>query len=216
MDYLRDVMTLKSGQNWSQELLDMIGRADVFQLFWSSTASMSAYVEQEWRFALELAAEKGPAFIRPVYWEKIIPQVPQALSSIHFAPVDFSTFSAGNAHPVAVGAALPVAEPAPPADTEISALLKSLLPAADTDLSTLTVSTYASTEPGNTDEASLKARTRISLNGNIETSLPLEVGNADEHHMQLHQKTVKAALQARLEYLKLLVQLSGRETSKIK
>ena len=39
MDYLRDVMTLKSGQSWSDQLLKMVEQADIFQLFWSSDAS---------------------------------------------------------------------------------------------------------------------------------------------------------------------------------
>ena len=88
MDYLRDVMTLKSGQRWADELLRLIEKADIFQLFWSTPASRSAYVEQEWRHALSLTGRKGAAFIRPVYWEKPLPAVPEPLQSLHFAPVD--------------------------------------------------------------------------------------------------------------------------------
>ncbi len=59
MDYLRDVMTLKSGQSWSEELLRKIEEADVFQLFWSENASRSAYVEQEWRHAIRQRRGEG-------------------------------------------------------------------------------------------------------------------------------------------------------------
>lgn len=89
MDYLRDVLVLKSGQRWSDELLRMIERADIFQLFWSTPASRSTYVEQEWRHALGLTARKGPAFIRPICWERPVPAIPEPLQSLHFAHVDF-------------------------------------------------------------------------------------------------------------------------------
>ncbi len=83
LDYLRDIHSLKSGQTWNDKLYEMIDRADIFQLFWSPTAARSQYVELEWRHAL--TRSDRPAFIRPVYWTKPIPSVPQALSHIHFA-----------------------------------------------------------------------------------------------------------------------------------
>lgn len=209
MDYLRDVVTLKSGQNWSDELLRMIDSADIFQLFWSSAASQSAYVEQEWRHALGLVGRKGPAFIRPVYWAKTVPAVPQALSSLHFAPVEF----AGLADPVA-GAA-PVASPpsaiaapgqAPSAQPGRTALQLALpLPGSADDLGTLIVSTYASASPGLTDQTSLKARTEISLTGELKTVLPSALSADDDRYLALHQAMVKEALDARLAYLALLM-----------
>ena len=104
MDYLRDVMTLKAGQNWSEELLAMIDKADIFQLFWSEQASKSPYVEQEWRRALRLHRQKGGAFIRPIWWQQPMPKVPRELSRIHFAPVELSP----------LGALIPAAAPARP------------------------------------------------------------------------------------------------------
>jgi hypothetical protein len=82
LDYLRDVITLKSGQEWNAELLRLIERADIFQLFWSKAAAESKYVREEWEHALAL---KRPAFIRPVYWEQPMPPVPPELGHIHFA-----------------------------------------------------------------------------------------------------------------------------------
>ena len=84
LDFLRDVTTLKSGQNWNAELLNMIDRADIFQLFWSSSAAQSKYVRQEWEYALRKAVGRE-AFIRPVYWEQPMPNVPPELGAIHFA-----------------------------------------------------------------------------------------------------------------------------------
>jgi hypothetical protein len=83
MDYLRDLVTIRSGENWSDALQTMITRADVFQLFWSTTSSSSKHVQMEWEYALKLAAQR-PNFIRPVYWEEPIPPVPEVLGHIHF------------------------------------------------------------------------------------------------------------------------------------
>jgi hypothetical protein len=78
--YLRDVVTLRSGQNWNEELMRLIEQADIFQLFWSDSAAESRYVRQEWEHALQAQRQ-----IRPVYWEQPIPKVPDALRSLHFA-----------------------------------------------------------------------------------------------------------------------------------
>ncbi len=83
LDYLRDVMTLKAGQDWSAELLNLIERADVFQLFWSRTAAVSQHVRYEWEHALKVAPGREK-FIRPVYWEQPMPATPPELSHIHF------------------------------------------------------------------------------------------------------------------------------------
>lgn len=83
-DFLRDVHTLKSGQDWNDALYDLIRRADIFQLFWSQTAASSEFVAQEWRYALELDRDEVN-FIRPVYWQEPMPPVPPELGHIHFA-----------------------------------------------------------------------------------------------------------------------------------
>ena len=83
LDFLRDVMMLKSGQDWNAELLNMIDRADIFQLFWSNTAAASKYVREEWEHALNLRRPLG--FIRPVYWQQPMPPPPPELAAIHFA-----------------------------------------------------------------------------------------------------------------------------------
>jgi hypothetical protein len=84
IDYLRDRVSLKSGQQWHEMLLTMIEQADVFQLFWSNNAAKSDYVDKEWRHAHILGREVEQ-FIRPVFWQKPIAPVPIELASLHFA-----------------------------------------------------------------------------------------------------------------------------------
>lgn len=80
--YLRDVRVLRSGQQWNEEILRKIEQADIFQLCWSTNASASPYVEQEWRHALR---QKRGLFIRPMYWETPMPPAPPELSKLHFS-----------------------------------------------------------------------------------------------------------------------------------
>jgi hypothetical protein len=84
LQYLRDVTTLRSGQKWDEELLNMIDRSDIFQLFWSPSAAQSPYVTAEWQHALAIGRDAA-RFIRPVYWQKPMPTPPEQLVSIHFA-----------------------------------------------------------------------------------------------------------------------------------
>lgn len=83
-DFLRDVHSLKSGQDWNDELYRLIDEADIFQLFWSDAAAQSDYVAREWQYALQLNRDSGN-FIRPVYWDSPMPPVPDELDHIHFA-----------------------------------------------------------------------------------------------------------------------------------
>lgn len=64
----------------------MIGRADVFQLFWSRHATRSKSVEEQWRHALGLG-RSARHFIRPVYWEQPMPSAPPELGDLHFTCV---------------------------------------------------------------------------------------------------------------------------------
>ncbi len=84
LTFLRDVITLRSGQDWDAELLRLIEQADIFQLFWSSAASNSRGVRKEWEHALGLKRQDA-AFIRPVYWQQPMPPPAPELSAIHFA-----------------------------------------------------------------------------------------------------------------------------------
>lgn len=92
--YLQDIDALRTGQDWNKELMNLIKKADVFQLFWSENSASSCYVEQEWRFALEERKRRSkPLFIRPVYWSPEPTMVPEELGKIHFARFPASQFS---------------------------------------------------------------------------------------------------------------------------
>ena len=84
MSYLRDAVSLKSGERWNEALLELIDQADVFQLFWSKHAAASPVVQQEWRHACGLG-RGADRFIRPVYWSMPMPPPPSELEHLHFA-----------------------------------------------------------------------------------------------------------------------------------
>jgi hypothetical protein len=91
--YLRDCVDLRVGEVWSDRLMLLIEEADVFQLFWSSSAARSRFVDAEWRYAHSLiqGGKKPPTFIRPVYWEAVFPEpVPSELMQIHFARIQLA------------------------------------------------------------------------------------------------------------------------------
>jgi hypothetical protein len=83
-----DVLSLRSGQNWEKELWNQIPNNDIFVLFWSDAASKSAWVEKEWRCALDC---KGIDAIYPVPFSdpRDVPP-PQELASVkHFNDLSF-------------------------------------------------------------------------------------------------------------------------------
>ncbi len=82
LDIFFDVLTLRSGQSWEDEIERLIAASDVFYLFWSVNASSSTWVEREWRTALR----SGRAdFIDPVPLQspEEAPPPPE-LASLHF------------------------------------------------------------------------------------------------------------------------------------
>jgi hypothetical protein len=86
--YLRDVRSLRAGQEWNEALSRFIKRANVFQLFWSENAAHSIYVESEWKCGLaERSRRPDPYFVRPIYWTEKPAAIPEELSQIHFARV---------------------------------------------------------------------------------------------------------------------------------
>ncbi|HLJ80401.1 MAG TPA: toll/interleukin-1 receptor domain-containing protein [Ktedonobacterales bacterium] len=94
--YLRDVSLLRSGEQWNDRLLQAIGEADLFQLFWSQNAAHSPAVQTEWRHALALQPARG-IFIRPVYWSRQVYSIPPELQSIHFERISLARLGWGKA-----------------------------------------------------------------------------------------------------------------------
>lgn len=210
MDYLRDVLTLKSGQNWSERLLEMIEEADVFQLFWSEKSRRSEYVEREWLHALDISDRKSPTFIRPIYWQRPLPTVPPQLYHLHFdqveppetiraAIVDEPSHETATIEQVARdrGDDTPAQQPPAP-----------LLPQAAQDLATLTVSTHTASDPAEPETAELRAQTRVSLTGDVDVYLP-ENAEASEV-LDVHKTALREAVKARIAYLELLAGKPGR------
>jgi len=85
-DVLLDIDDIRSGEKWNPKLLQMIDKADIFQLFWSPNSEKSKYCKQEWQYALKRSKE---GFIRPVYWKKPMPEPPKELGMYHFHYEDF-------------------------------------------------------------------------------------------------------------------------------
>jgi hypothetical protein len=86
---LMDKVDLRSGQRWRPALQSLIDQADLFQLYWSSASATSTEVELEWRYARS-PDHKGPAFIRPLYWETPMPEPPAELCGVHFSRMEIS------------------------------------------------------------------------------------------------------------------------------
>jgi hypothetical protein len=63
VDVFLDVLSLRAGDAWEEQLIENIREKDVFYLFWSIAASKSQWVEREWRYALN---EKGIEYIQPI------------------------------------------------------------------------------------------------------------------------------------------------------
>jgi serine/threonine protein kinase len=63
VDVFLDVLSLRAGDTWEEELIKNIREKDVFYLFWSVAASKSHWVEREWRYA---HSAKGIDYIQPI------------------------------------------------------------------------------------------------------------------------------------------------------
>lgn len=86
-----DTHSIRAGEDWEAALKRFIDDADVFQLFWSEHAAQSEHVRFEWDYALKHRCPdtRCVKFIRPAYWQKPLPNVPEELSHLHFAFVEF-------------------------------------------------------------------------------------------------------------------------------
>lgn len=71
-EFLRDVRVARSN-GWSARVGQLIERADVFQLFWSSASMRAEDARKEWEHALSLGRAD---FVRPSYWDEPLPSSP--------------------------------------------------------------------------------------------------------------------------------------------
>lgn len=81
-----DTYSIRSGEDWQAALARAIDEADIFQLFWSENSARSENVRHEWEYALDFRckADGCRTFIRPVYWETPLPDVPDKLGHLNF------------------------------------------------------------------------------------------------------------------------------------
>ena len=85
VDVFLDVISLRAGQHWEEQLLRNIRECDTFYLFWSSNARESKYVEREWRFALD---QRGLDFIHPIpLTDPRVAPPPDELADLHFRDI---------------------------------------------------------------------------------------------------------------------------------
>jgi TIR domain len=97
-EYLQDVLKLQAGLPWQEGIIDLIDRADVFQLFWSTNSMRSEQCRREWEYALALPRRH---FVYPIYWEDPLPRAPELgmppeeLNRLHFARIPAAASPAG-------------------------------------------------------------------------------------------------------------------------
>jgi hypothetical protein len=194
--YLRDVISLRAGEVWRDRLAEMIGQADVFQLFWSWNALGSPLVRAEWQHALALNRQH---FVRPVYWEEPLPErpglPPGELRQLHFQRVyPRRTLPEISARPKMVGGAqgpvvvvpntLPQADaPAPPAAPQPSRTLRLIRGGSIAAAAVLAVGLYVSmfgtlslppTDTGQSDMPSTAPPATPTLPPAVESPAPNE------------------------------------------
>ncbi len=78
---MRDLMQLRAENGWTDDMLEAVKTAEVFQLFWSGAAANSENVRRELEQALEQAGS-ADNYIRAVYWEHPPAALPDLLSHI--------------------------------------------------------------------------------------------------------------------------------------
>ncbi len=84
-----DVKDLRAGDDWETRLFEKIDQADIIHLLWSENSAHSDYCRKEWTYALEKKCGDTRCFgvIRPVYWQKPMPEPPPELKHLHFQPI---------------------------------------------------------------------------------------------------------------------------------
>jgi hypothetical protein len=82
IDVFLDLLSLRAGDRWQEELQKAIATRDILYLFWSPAARASEWVEREWRAAFE---QRGRDFIWPVPLADVrdAPPPPE-LQALHF------------------------------------------------------------------------------------------------------------------------------------
>jgi hypothetical protein len=114
---------LAPGVRWDPAILRWIDDADAFQLYWSQFAAGSEYVQKEWQYALTLEGTKGDLFIRPLYWQEGLPELPPSLAHKNFYRLDLAVLRGAETSPPSEHeAAIEVTPPVNPGSGDSTAL----------------------------------------------------------------------------------------------
>ena len=87
IEFFQDVLSLDPGQRWEQELYKHIDDADLFLLFWSSSASASDWVRKELDYAAARnhhAADVDPDIVPVIIEGPPPPPPPEGYEYLHF------------------------------------------------------------------------------------------------------------------------------------
>ncbi len=90
-DIFLDTDSIPAGADWERTLHDAIQKAQTFQLFWSRAAAESPNVRNEWMFLLQNCGANCDQILRPVYWQKPVPPIPQELQRYNFISLKLPT-----------------------------------------------------------------------------------------------------------------------------
>jgi len=84
--YFQDLLSLNPGDQWGKELFKQIDIADVFFLFWSTSARDSEWVLKEVEYAVskKKGNDDNPPEIYPVILESTFVDPPDSLKHLHF------------------------------------------------------------------------------------------------------------------------------------
>ena len=83
LEVFTDIMSLRSGQKFEEEIFKRIDTSDIFYLFWSKAARQSKWVDKEWRYAY---INRGIDYIDPVPLQtpEIAPPPKELAEHLHF------------------------------------------------------------------------------------------------------------------------------------
>lgn len=88
LDAFVDVLTLRPGDRWNDEIFSAIDESDLFVLIWSSNARESKWVRREVRYAVRRFKQRRSPDFHPIPIEgPPIPSVPRSLRCYHFNDV---------------------------------------------------------------------------------------------------------------------------------
>jgi hypothetical protein len=112
---------------WRNTIQIAIGKADLFQLFWSKAASLSTEVANEVELALVVGRSRPDSFIRSLYWEVPPPEPPRPLADVQLKRLDLGRLA------LTARSELQLTRPTVSPDISAQATVLALTPHADAE-----------------------------------------------------------------------------------